>query len=80
MMRATTFLIAMACVGMLVRAEMEDGLVEGSGFLPRFDAQLLSQGPAARRVLGQRGAALPVEGQQAHQVAVVLLVPGFKIG
>ena len=45
----------------------------------RLDVQLLLERAAAGLVLGQGGGALPIQGQEAHQGAVGLLLPGSPL-
>jgi hypothetical protein len=53
--------------------------IEALGFRLGGDAQLGLQGAAAGGVLAQGGGALPVLGEQAHEVAVGLLVPRLEL-
>ena len=48
-------------------------------FVRWLDAQFLGQCPAAGFVLGQRRAALTVERQQAHQLAVRFFAPRLEL-
>ena len=56
-----------------------DLLVEAGGFRRRLHPQLPVQHAPAGAILGQGRAPLAVEGQEAHQLPVRLLAPGFDL-
>ena len=62
----------------LNRLAVADALVQANGFCGWLDAQLIFQRTLAGLELRQGSRALTAEGQQAHELAVGVFLPGLE--